>query len=250
MVCLSALAAAFSVPAPAPADPAMPAHTSTYAYTYERDLSYSTEHAYGKFKMDTGSGATFYFHNVNQHYRPPSGGGYDRPERRSGNVTVGVLREEPDGGLVLRVTESDSTAASPKTTTCVAFGDTTVVCDPNVQTGPELPVLMALMGKRFFDPARLDSDRHWHVQSQGSTENVADYRIVNVRGSLVDIDEDAVRSEASSNWKTLTKAVIEYDAARSLPTSIDESTVRRSQTGIVYETAETHVTFALEAVPI
>ena len=58
--------------------------------------------------------------------------------------------------------------------------------------------------------------------------------------------ESAVRAPGGSSAKTEIEASIEYDTARSLPLSIDESSVVRAQRGVVAETVTTHVVVHIE----
>ena len=137
---------------------------------------------------------------------------------------------------MLHVTE-DGNAGGP--ITCVAFGDTTVVCDPNRQIAPEVPALAALLGAGFVDPSRLDNARHWHIEPSTGYGTTADYTIVGKTGTLLDIKENATRTEANSAAKTTIAAAIQYDMARSLPTSFQQSSIETDHRGSVNETIST-----------
>jgi hypothetical protein len=215
-----------------------------YSYTVERSQADQGDTAHGVDKMDPGGGGTFYFPNNARDYRPPPAGGGE--ERRSGKIVIDVLREQVDGGLVLHVTEDDA-AGGP--VTCVTFGDTTVVCDPNRRISPEVPALVALLGAGFVDPTRLDNARHWHVEPATSYGTTADFTIVGKTGSLLDINENATRTEANSAARTRIAAAIEYDTARSLPTSLQQSSIETDHRGSVNETISTQTTLKLESAP-
>ncbi|MGB8520198.1 MAG: hypothetical protein WCD38_08555 [Candidatus Tumulicola sp.] len=218
-----------------------------YSYTYETGMSASTEKAYGLDKMDPGSGGTFMFHNVNQHYLAPS---FDASQSRRGTLTVEVVREEADGGLVLRVREAAPGAApsgSAPGATCVAFGDTTVICDPTQSVSPEAVALLGLLGKNFVDASQLDASRHWHVVASGSYGGSADFTVVRSDAEILTISERGVRAKAGSSEKTDVSAAILYDTTRSLPVSVDESVRERVARGdVVSETRSSHVTLTLE----
>lgn len=216
-----------------------------YAYTFESNRTYDADHAYGIAKADPGGGGTFYIHNIDHDYRPISS--QDGTQRRSGTIAVDVVREEPDGGFVLRVRESLPGAAAGDGFDCVAFGDTTVVCDPNHPIGPEIPALLGLLGKDFVDPSRLDAARHWRIGPQAAYGTTADYRIVGNAGTLLEIEENGIRTQQDSPAKTSIGAKIQYDEARSLPTSFDESTVERTQRGAVTVTTSTRTVVKLES---
>ncbi len=215
-----------------------------YSYTVETSQTDQGDTAYGVDKMDPGGGGTFYFPNNAHDYRPPPPGGGE--QRRSGKIVIDVVREQVDGGLVLHVTEDDA-AGDP--VTCVAFGDTTVVCDPNRQISPEVPTLAALLGAGFVDPSRLDNARHWHIEPTTGYGTTADYTIVGKMGTLLDIKENAMRTEANSTAKTTIAAAIQYDVARSLPTLLQQSSIEIDHRGSVSETISTQTTLKLESAP-
>ena len=226
--------------------PPAAARVLVYSYVYESGKSADAEKAYGVDKMDPGGGGTFMFHNVNQHYRSPS---FAASVDRHGTIAVEVMREESDGGLVLRVSEpapQNPSGGDASGATCVAFGDTTVVCDPNRAVSPEAAALLELLGKNFVDAARIDAARHWRVVTAGGYATTADFTIEGSAGTKLAIAEQAVREQPGSQEKIEVTASIVYDAARSLPLSIDESTVERSARGdVVSETISSHTTLTL-----
>ncbi len=215
-----------------------------YAYSFQSDRRDESDKAYGSDKMDPGGGGTFLFHNVNQHYRSPS---FDGPQSRSGTIAVRVEGEEPGGGLVLAVREFPAPAATADPVTCVAFGDTTVVCDPSHDVTPEVSTLLATLGTGFVDASRLDAARHWRIDPHAAYGTIADFSIVRSAGTILEIDETGVRTRSGSPLKTTIGATIEYDAARSIPLALDASTVELAQRGVVSETISTHTTLKLES---
>jgi hypothetical protein len=221
---------------------ATPPRDLVYAYTFESDRADEADKAYGVDKMDPGGGGTFIFHNVNQHFIAP---GFDGPQSRSGRIDVRLLREESDGGIVVSVSESPATANGPLT--CVAFGDTTVVCDPSRPVPPEVSTLVATLGQGFVDAARLDAARHWHVAPEGTYGTAADYAIVRSTGNVLEISENGVRTQSASPLTTTIGAKIEYDSARSIPITLDATTVEHAYRGAISETISTHVMLTLEA---
>ena len=218
-------------------------HSLVYAYTYEVARTDDADHAHGVNKMDPGGGGTFLFHNVNQHYIAPS---FDQPQSRSGTIAVEIVREESDGGLILKVRETPSVAGEVDPVTCVAFGDTTVVCDPNADVGPEVVALLGVLGKNFVDASRLDARGHWRVDPQGAGGTTADYTILHNAGGLLDINESAVRPTPGASESTKIAARIEYDTARALPTQVDQTTVRQTRRGAIAVTVSSHTTLKLQ----
>jgi hypothetical protein len=226
--------------------PVPAARVFVYSYAYESGKSADIEKAYGLDKMDPGGGGTFMFHNVNQHYRSPS---FAASEARHGTIAVEVVREESDGGLVLRVSEPappNPLGGDASGATCVAFGDTTVVCDPNRTISPETVALLGLLGKDFVDASRVDAARHWRVTTAGGYATTADFTIERSSGTKLAIVERAVRERPGSSEKVDVTASIVYDETRSVPLSVDEATVERTSRGdVVSETVSSHVTLTL-----
>lgn len=214
-----------------------------YSYAYATNETSEAPEAYGVDKMDPGGGGTFMFRNVNQHYRSPS---FDGAAVRKGTIGVQILHADSNGGLVLSVSEPAATSmALADTTTCVVFADTTVVCDPSRTVSPEALTLLRFLGPNFMDASRLDSNRHWHAVSQGNYATTADYTIGRMDGTKFEINEAAIHALPGRAEKTELAATIDYDAARSLPLAVDESTVEHDQRGVVAQTTTTHVVLTL-----
>lgn len=214
-----------------------------YAYTYEQATTNQADHAYGINKMDPQGGGTMILMNINQHHlHEIPGAGNGAPEKRSGTIAVEVVRQQADGGLVLRVSEPPAQTAPAE---CVTFSNTAVVCDPNAAFGPEVQDIVSMLGRGFVDPARIDADKHWQLTLDGTVESTADYRIVDSRGTLLQIEENGTRSPKGARERAQVSARIDYDATRSLPTDVEEAIVLHVQHGSVYQTTETYATFLL-----
>lgn len=213
-----------------------------YSYAYATSETNEAPQAYGLDKMDPGGGGTFIFRNVNQHYRSPS---FDGATTRKGTIGVQVERVESDGGAVLTVNEPATAAPPGDVVTCVAFADTTVVCDPNHAVSPEALALLRFLGPHFVDATRLDANRHWHTVSQGIYATTDDFAIQRTDGTKLEIAEAAIHSQAGNPRKIELAARIDYDIARSLPLTVDESTVEHEQRGVIAQTATTHVMLTL-----
>jgi hypothetical protein len=216
-----------------------------YAYTYQSSRIDDADHGHGVDKMDPGGGGTFYFHNVNRHFRSPDFGGDG--QKRSGTISIAVQREQADGGLVVSVTETPADGIDAGATTCVTFGDTTVVCDPNREVSPEAKQLLGLLGETFLDPSRLDNARHWRIEAQGANGTTADYTIEQSTGTQLEIGEKAVRVETDAQSKTTIDAKIGYDVARALPTAVAETVTQKALHGAVSVTISTQTTLTLQS---
>ncbi|MGC2129118.1 MAG: hypothetical protein WA629_03375 [Candidatus Aquilonibacter sp.] len=145
----------------------------------------------------------------------------------TGTITVDVMREEQDTGLVLTVSESGSnTARSAKPAECVAYSTGTPICDPNATVNPEEYTVIRLLGAHFVNPSVLDAKSHWQISTRGAEFNTtSDYIIVKNVGGLMQIDESRkVTYQGSRTGSTNVTNTIGYDFNRQVPTSIDEVT--------------------------
>ena len=128
MILAAALAAAMVADAP-------PLRHLVYSFTYG-----SRQH--GAVSNDPGtSGASSYTGKLD-----------DR-----GTMTVDVLREAPDRGLVLVVSEQGEGARRSAAATCAVYGNTTVICDKSKPMNSEEFTLLRFLGVNFFDPTLLDT---------------------------------------------------------------------------------------------
>ena len=145
----------------------------------------------------------------------------------NGTITVDVMREEQDTGLVLIVSESGSnTARGAKPAECVAYSTGTPICDPNATINPEEYTVIRLLGAHFVNPSVLDSKSHWQISTRGQQFNTtSDYTIVKNTGGLMQIDESRkVTYQGSRTGSASVSNTIGYDFNRQVPTSIAEIT--------------------------
>jgi hypothetical protein len=150
-----------------------------------------------------------------------------------GTMTVDVIGEQPDKGLVVSVSEQGENTRKAPPATCVVYGNTSVICDPNKTVNPEEYALLRFLASNFIDPNALDANQHWRVMQNGDGIDVrADYTIeTNVNG-IMTIDE--TRTIAQAAHKSLTtnvQAKIGYDFNRLLPTSVEEYVTQRADAG-------------------
>ncbi|HKU81079.1 MAG TPA: hypothetical protein VJP76_02830, partial [Candidatus Tumulicola sp.] len=80
-----------------------------------------------------------------------------------GTVTVDLLSEQPDHGLIVKVSEQAQKTRSEGPATCVVYPTTGVICDPNAIINPEEMAVIRLLAPTFVDPDRLDAQRHWQI---------------------------------------------------------------------------------------
>lgn len=187
---------------------------------------------------------------------PPTSGGvasgiasYGGGTDDKGTITVDVVREQPDNGLVLSITETAQSRRSAPTATCVVYGDTTVVCDSNKKINAEELTLLRFLGSNFVDPNALDAKRHWQTQQHGSSYSAtADFTISTNANGIMRIDESSVAKDTGARPQSSdVTGTIGYDFGRTIPTSIDEYSIIRSEQGEQYQTVKTQTVLQLQS---
>jgi len=159
-----------------------------------------------------------------------TGNGIDSYTDRAGDtgtIAVDVLREQPDKGLVLSVSElGNNPARNAKPATCVVYGNSTVICDPNATVNPEEYTVIGLLGANFVDPSLLDAQHHWKFSSAGPEyEATSDYTITRNDGGMLQISETRkVTYQGQRSGSADVSAKIGYDLAHQVLTSIEEVT--------------------------
>jgi hypothetical protein len=170
-----------------------------------------------------------------------------------GTVSVDVVREQTDTGLVVSISEQAQGTRSAPPATCVVYSDTTVICDPNKRINAEEYTLLRFLGTHFVDPNQIDPKQHWHVEREGRVSTVADYTISKNNAGAMTIDETRViKEQGSRSQTTAIDSIIGYDFNRQVPTSISEKSTERSQTSEQYVTVtdETVLTLQSDSMPV
>jgi hypothetical protein len=197
-----------------------------YTFTYgsqqqvtARDSSTPAEdpNAHGIYS-GTGSGMSHYGGSLND----------------KGTITVDVEREQPDKGLIVDISEQGQDTRKAPPATCVVYGNTSVICDPDKTVYPEEYTLLRFLASNFVVPTQLDANKHWSVTQSGpNTEVTANYAIVENNNGLMQIKE--IRSIKQTGSGTVTSDVetkIGYDFGHLLPTSVDEYVTQRQDGGV------------------
>lgn len=196
--------------------------------------------------------------NPAQDYGKPNGAGYDpMPDQASGQshyegsltdkgtMTVVVIGKQPDGGLIVKISEAGETIRRAPPATCVVYGNTRVICDPNKTVYTEEYTLLRFLGLNFVDPTQLDANKHWQATGlNGPGIDVsANYTIDGTANGQMQIGESRkIRAASNGAQTTDTESKIGYDFKRSLPTSVDEYTQQRGDSGISGTTREVYQT--------
>jgi hypothetical protein len=178
----------------------------------------------------------------------PSGiSSFDASVNDKGTIAVDVLREQPnDHGLVVTVSEHAQDTRSAVAATCVVFGNTDVICDPNAKITYEELTLLRFLGANFIDPNQIDAKQHWKIGESNGTYSVsADYTIDSNANGVMKISEDRTVSPTKSETSTI-NSTIGYDFNRQIPTAIAEYAIERSERGEQYTTVKTETVLSLQ----
>ncbi|HEY1654907.1 MAG TPA: hypothetical protein VGF86_07335 [Candidatus Tumulicola sp.] len=167
-----------------------------------------------------------------------------------GTISVDLLSKQADGGLILKVSEQAQKTRSLPAATCVVYPTTGVICDPSVTVNPEEMAVIRLLAPTFVDPTRLDAKRHWKIENSSAQYSLtSDFTISGAAGASMTIDEvRIVKQQQPSISTTDVTTKIGYDFNRTLPTSVNEYSIERSQAGMgEYNTVKTQTVLTLQS---
>ncbi|MGA8576410.1 MAG: hypothetical protein WB609_12105 [Candidatus Cybelea sp.] len=158
-----------------------------------------------------------------------SSGTYSGNLNDSGQITVNIQREESDRGLVLTISEHGLYGRNAGAATCVVYGNTNIICDPNATVNSEEFTLLRFLGSNFINPSEIDEKSHWRIDtSDPAVSTVADYHIAsNVDGVMQITETREVTQHGPGERRTNIQTKIGYDFNNQVPTSIDEYNVDR-----------------------
>jgi hypothetical protein len=232
LLAASGILALLAAPMTARADGTMGRLVYSFSYgssdtTSARDSSTGVEEVGGQNNLTyIGNGSTQYTGSLND----------------KGTMTVDVLRQQSDGGLVVAISEQGENTRKAPPATCVVYGNTDVICDPNKTVYSEEYTLLRFLGSNFVDPNKLDANRHWAVAPSGSGVK-ADYTIVSNNAGVMQISETrSIRPLGGGSLTTDVQTKIAYDFNRTVPTSVDEYVTQRHDNGVVGTTTKIYQT--------
>jgi hypothetical protein len=162
-----------------------------------------------------------------------------------GTMTVQVVGTEQDGGLVVNISEAGQQTRRAPAATCVVYGNTRVICDPNKTVYTEEYTLLRFLGGKFVDPNQLDANKHWTATglSNPSVTVTADYSInSNDNGQMQIGEKRIVKASGVGHLTTDVETKIGYDFNRSLPVSVDEYATQYTDGGMKGTSTTTYQT--------
>jgi len=224
-VAAAATAAAFLLPSVARAyTSTVPTLVYSFTYSAKQDIN----------AKDSANPAEDYG-NAGGFAAPGSGTShYSGSLTDKGTMTVGILAKQSDGGLIVSISEAGQQTRRAPAATCVVYGNTHVICDPNKTVYTEEYTLLRFLGQNFVDPANIDAKRHWQVVQDSPTMKVtADYVIGPTTSSDVQISETRkIVTPGQSNVTTDVETKIGYDMSRIVPTNVAEYVTQRQDRGV------------------
>lgn len=151
-----------------------------------------------------------------------------------GTMTVNILRKQPDGALVVMISEQGEQIRRASPAECVVYGNTNVICDPNKTVYSEEYTLLRFLAENFVDPSELDADKHWQIVQNVNNDHVtADYSINSNNNGQMQIGEKrTIKETGVGHLETDISSKIGYDFTRTVPTSVDEYAQQYSDAGI------------------
>ncbi len=228
LLCAATLAAFFgTVPAPARADAPATMGTLVYYFTYDSKQSISAR--------DSSTNAE----SVNSETGALNGGTngvseYTGDLNDKGTMTVDVIGQESDGGLVVKISEQGENVRRASPATCVVYGNTNVICDPSKTVYSEEYTLLRFLGPKFVDPSQIDADKQWSFSQSKADETIAaKYTLESNAGGIMQIGETrTIKEGGAGHLETDVTTKIGYDFGRSVPASVDEYAQQYTDAGI------------------
>ena len=152
-----------------------------------------------------------------------------------GTMTVQVIGTEQDGGLVVNISEAGQQTRRAPPATCVVYGNTRVLCDPNKTVYTEEYTLLRFLGGKFVDPNQLDANKHWTATGLNAPglAVAAEYAINSNNSGQMQIGEKRIiKASGVGHLTTDVETQIGYDFNRSLPVSVNEYATQYTDGGL------------------
>jgi hypothetical protein len=138
-----------------------------------------------------------------------------------GSIAVAVVGLEPDGGLVVKVSESGRNNRTIAPATCVVYPNTNVICDQSsVQVTPEEFVVLRPLNPKFLNLSALDAKSHWQIAPPGSGVSI-DYTLGKPDANGA-VPISGARDEKTPQSMTHTEITYDYNPTKVVATQIKE----------------------------
>jgi hypothetical protein len=169
-----------------------------------------------------------------------------------GTITVDIMREQPDTGLVVTISEQGIDTRKSDPATCVVYGTTNLICDPNKTINSEELTLLRFLGRNFIDPNRIDASGRWaYSDSSPAAATTSNYTITTGKNGTATIQETRVVKDLGARPVTTDiTTTIEYNLANQVPTKVQEYSEQREfqgAQGMMKTTVQTTLTLASDS---
>jgi hypothetical protein len=151
-----------------------------------------------------------------------------------GTMTVNIIKKQPDGALVVMISEAGENIRRASPAECVVYGNTNVICDSNKTVYTEEYTLLRFLAQNFVDPSELDANKHWAIVQDMNNDHVtANYVIDSNNNGQMQIGESRTITETGPGHLTTDVTTkIGYDYTRTVPTSVTEYAQQYTDAGI------------------
>lgn len=169
-------------------------------------------------------------------------------DQDKGTITVDVISERTDGGLIVMVSEQAQRDRTAYPAACVVFNNTNTACDLSKKVNEEELAIVRLLGPHFFDPSQLDAKQHWKVtNASAGLSQQSDFSVMSNDGGKMMISESGTATQSGMpKVDSSVNSKIGYDANLQVLTSLSEFTVARQQQSMEqHETQNSQVTASL-----
>ena len=234
VACLSGL------PGVAQADPVPTAGTLVYHFTYSATQNISSRDSANPVQDVSmaigGAGAGANPGEPGATFGPGAGAAssYGGTLNDKGTMTVNIVKKQPDGALVVMISEQGENVRRASPAECVVYGNTHVICDPNKTVYNEEYTLLRFLASNFVDPSELDANKRWQIVQNVNNDHVtADYVIDSNNNGAMQIGEKrTVKETGSGHLTTDISTKIGYDFTRTVPISVEEYAQQYTDAGI------------------
>jgi hypothetical protein len=151
-----------------------------------------------------------------------------------GTMTVNIVKKQPDGALVVTISEQGENIRRASPAECVVYGNTNVICDPNKTVYTEEYTLLRFLASNFVDPTELDANKHWQIVQDINNDHVTANYIINSNsnGAMQIGEVRTIKETGPGHLTTDVNTRIGYDFTRTVPTSVDEYAQQYTDAGI------------------
>jgi len=147
-----------------------------------------------------------------------------------GTIAVDIFGVEPDGGLIVKVSENGQNTRKASPVECVVYPTTNTICASG-QVFPEELAVIKTLSPKFFDPAALDAKHHWHQGNDAAGVSL-DFTAGAPAGTVIPISEDDNEKVAGGQGNVLHGTeTYSYDMSKNLSTQLKEYDTIRKQMG-------------------